>query len=122
MLQAELINYLPTEQDVYLQVDMEYVNGRVGGDVIGSGLAAPACTMTTGWRPEKNTSGKIEGDGYKVVKDGYIISARECLTGTETKLIIKGRIFMMVARPSVYFTTTSYIARRMQSTAANRES
>jgi hypothetical protein len=41
MMQAELINYLPTEQTVYLQVDMEYVKGRVGGDVFGSGLAAP---------------------------------------------------------------------------------
>lgn len=41
MLQAELINYLPTKQTIYLQVDIEYVNGRVGGDVIGSGLAAP---------------------------------------------------------------------------------
>jgi hypothetical protein len=35
--------------------------------------------MTSGWHPEKNTSGKVEGDGYKVVKDGYIISAREYL-------------------------------------------
>lgn len=46
MLQAELINYLPTEQTVYLQVDMEYVNGRIGGDVMGSGLAAPGECFT----------------------------------------------------------------------------
>jgi hypothetical protein len=35
--------------------------------------------MTTGWRPEKNSAGKVEGDGYKVVKDGYIISASKHL-------------------------------------------
>jgi hypothetical protein len=31
-MQAEMINYLPTEQKVYVQTDLEWVPGKVGGD------------------------------------------------------------------------------------------
>jgi hypothetical protein len=31
-MQAEMINYRREEQTVYVQVDLEYVPGKVGGD------------------------------------------------------------------------------------------
>jgi hypothetical protein len=46
--------------------------------------------MTTGRRTEKNTEGKVEGDGYKVIKDGYIISAREYSRPKDSDLSIAG--------------------------------
>lgn len=32
-MQVEMINYLPEEQTVFVQADLEYVDGHIGGDV-----------------------------------------------------------------------------------------
>jgi hypothetical protein len=45
MMQAEMINYRPEEQTVYILADLEYVDGHVGGDATQGVLAA------TGKRP-----------------------------------------------------------------------
>jgi hypothetical protein len=40
MMQAEMINYLPTEQTVFIEADLEYMQGKVGKDAVSGGGSA----------------------------------------------------------------------------------
>jgi hypothetical protein len=99
MMQAEMINYLPSEQTVFIQADLEYVPGKVGTDATTGGASATGknlvpeylgvlklsgCSGTAGaipaaWRPAKDTAGKVQADGFKILENGHIINLSKCL-------------------------------------------
>jgi len=83
MMQVEMINYRPTEQTVYVQMDYEYVPGKAGGDATGGAISATGCSgIGVDWKPAKNTSGSVASDGYQVLMDGHIINLRRVFLGS----------------------------------------
>lgn len=77
MMQAEMINYRKEEQRVYIETDIEFVNGKQGSDSEQGVLSATGCDGNFGpWKPEKNSTGMVATDGYEIYRDGNIIVAR----------------------------------------------
>ena len=74
-----MINYLKEEQTVYVEIDLEYVPGKQGGDAEQGVLSAVGCNgnLLTSWKPEKNSAGNVATDGFEVYRDGNIILARK---------------------------------------------
>lgn len=77
MMQAEMINYRTDEQVVYVETDIEYVPGKQGSDSEQGVLSATGCDGNYApWKPARNSTGKVETDGFEIYRDGHIIVAR----------------------------------------------
>jgi hypothetical protein len=94
IMQAELVNYRKEPQKVYIQMDIEYVPGKVGSDATQSTLAATECSSATqSFKPAKDTAGELKSQVYPVTKDGSIIAARGHMHdgGTSVNMIANGK-------------------------------
>lgn len=72
-----MINYRTDEQVVYVETDIEYVPGKQGSDSEQGVLSATGCDGNYApWKPARNSTGKVETDGFEIYRDGHIIVAR----------------------------------------------
>lgn len=86
-MQAEMINYRKEEQKVYMQIDLEYVPGKQGGEAQQSVLSAVGCDGNLGpWKPADNTRGAVATDGFQVYRNGHIVLARGHMHGKSSSL------------------------------------
>ncbi|KAF2404354.1 hypothetical protein EJ06DRAFT_518776 [Trichodelitschia bisporula] len=77
IMQAELVNYHPEPQNVFLQMDIEWVPGKYGPDASQATLAATSCdSATQSFKPQPGTAGEIKSKVYPATADGKIIAAR----------------------------------------------
>ncbi|KAF1991969.1 hypothetical protein K402DRAFT_459181 [Aulographum hederae CBS 113979] len=74
LLQAELVNYRAEYQEVYLQMDLEYVEGKAGKSATTSFSTVTPCNtlMFKG----NGTAGTLISQDLEVQKDGTIVGAR----------------------------------------------
>jgi hypothetical protein len=77
--QAELVNYKPVAQDVYFQIDMEWVKGKIGRDATFTPVSVTGCSPAIGFAGRGKT-GNVTSDAFAVRADGTIISAREAFS------------------------------------------
>jgi hypothetical protein len=76
--QAELINYKAVAQEVYFQIDMEWVDGKVGRHATYTPISVTGCSPSIGFTGRGKT-GNVTSEAFTVRADGTIISASECL-------------------------------------------
>jgi hypothetical protein len=94
-MQLEAINYRRDEQKIFVQIDMEYVPGKDGGDAEQGVLSARGCENLAPWKPEANTRGAVNTDGFEVYRDGHIIVARGHMHdgGTGMNLYVNNKLY-----------------------------
>jgi hypothetical protein len=96
MMQTEIINYKKTEQKVYVEIEVEYMPGKIGGDAEQGVLSAVGCDGNNLiWKPAKNSTGKITTDGYEIYRDGHIILARGHMHdgGTGVNMYVNDKLY-----------------------------
>jgi len=80
LFMAELVNYTNDTRVVYTQVDMEYVDGKIGMDSFAEALNLAACDGSgTGIRPAPGQM-RLEAKSKQMtaVMDGYFLNMRKC--------------------------------------------
>jgi hypothetical protein len=75
-VQAEIVNYKPVDQKIYLTMDVEYFPGKVGRDSMSTLLTVTGCSGKPGWYIEKPQVNMTSGE-YPILRDGTIINARK---------------------------------------------
>jgi hypothetical protein len=74
-VQAEVVNYKPTPQQIYLTMDIEYLPGKVGRDAMSTLLTVTGCGALPGWYSDKPQMNMTSGE-YPLLQDGTIINTR----------------------------------------------
>jgi hypothetical protein len=75
---AEVINYRNVTQKVYLQLELEYVDGNPPGtlEVSAQSISVTGCGMNISFMPKQNeTSLTLRSKDFPVIQDGFIISS-----------------------------------------------
>ena len=79
---AEVINYRTVSQKVYVQLELEYVEGKISDalEVSAQSVSVTGCAMNISFMPKKNeTSLTLKSQEFPVVQEGYIISSSKNL-------------------------------------------
>jgi hypothetical protein len=96
-----MVNYRKEPQEIFVQMDVEYMPGKVGNDAMQFTLAATgklvlsSCFLagppltggiecssrTQSFKPPKNTAGEIKSAPYPITMDGHFIAARGHMHG-----------------------------------------
>ncbi|KAE9982516.1 hypothetical protein EG328_010798 [Venturia inaequalis] len=95
VMQAEMVNYNKEPQEIYVQMDVEYMPDKVGNDAMQFTLAATECSsLTQSFRPPKNAVGEIKSADYPITADGDFIAARGHMhdSGTYVSMSINGNV------------------------------
>jgi hypothetical protein len=72
--QAELVNYKMVSQDVYFQIDAEWVEGKVGTHATYTPISVTGCSPSIGFTGRGKT-GNVTSEAFEVRADGTVISA-----------------------------------------------
>jgi hypothetical protein len=78
-LQAEIVNYNPTNRTVYFTLELEYLNSKPEGvlDASTITLSATGC-MPPGYRPpQQEKKYNYTSEPFEITQNGYIINARK---------------------------------------------
>ncbi|KAF2675179.1 hypothetical protein BT63DRAFT_462626 [Microthyrium microscopicum] len=95
LMQVELVNYKEVKQQVYLQMDMEYMPGKVGNDASQAVLSATKCgSLDLGFKPKAGEAGQIESQDFPVNVDGTVIASRGHMHdgGTSVNMLLNGKV------------------------------
>jgi len=96
MMTAEIVNYKPIPQKVYITVDYEYVRGKFGDDALSTLLTVTGCEGLdkggVGYFDDKPQNSKTS-QAFPVLTDGTIINARGHLHdgGKEISLLLNDK-------------------------------
>jgi hypothetical protein len=74
---GEVINYLRSEQKVYIRLDLETVPGRQGAVAMKTPLNVEGCDFTHAAFKKAKGQGKIVSEQYDVKRSGTVVCARE---------------------------------------------
>jgi hypothetical protein len=79
---AQVINYRDVTQKVHIQLELEYIEGKVPNalEVSAQTISVTGCSMNISFMPKKNeTSISLKSQEFSVVQDGFIISTSKYL-------------------------------------------
>jgi hypothetical protein len=79
---AEVINYRNVTQKVHIQLELEYVEGRIPDalPVSAQSISVTGCSMNISFMPKENeTSLSLKSQEFPVIQDGFIISTSKYL-------------------------------------------
>ncbi|KAF2669196.1 hypothetical protein BT63DRAFT_253692 [Microthyrium microscopicum] len=76
-MSGEVINYLPEAQKVYIRLDLEYVNGKLGVDSIKSPLNVEGCDFNHSKLRNATGKGTVESDDMLITEDVQVICMRK---------------------------------------------
>jgi hypothetical protein len=74
---GEIINYLRSEQKVYIRLDLEWVPGRQGAIAMKTPLNVEGCDFTHSSFKKATGKGKIVSEQYDVKRSGTVVCARK---------------------------------------------
>jgi hypothetical protein len=77
LMSGEVINYIKSPQQVYLQLDIEWVPGKVGANAMKTPLNVEGCDFTHSAFRKAVGKGKIVSEEYTVKRDGVVVCARK---------------------------------------------
>jgi hypothetical protein len=82
-MMGEVINYRKEAQDIFVQFDLEWVEGRVGADISKASLSATGCLLDVGGLRfgDGSAKGIVRSKGFPVYRDGHLLSMRGHMHG-----------------------------------------
>jgi hypothetical protein len=76
LVQSDLVNYGAGPIDVFITLDMEWVDGHIGKDAYSTLLQVQGCSQTP-IKTDPNGPANTTSDRFPILSDGTIVSARE---------------------------------------------
>lgn len=74
-ISGEIINYRMEPQKVYIQLDLEWVDGRVKGEAIKTSLNVEGCSMPGTAFKKGGDKGEVKSEPFEVLMDGTLLLA-----------------------------------------------